>query len=104
MLFSKCIGLGFHTFITPQGSPAGRRVLGYETLATNQLTVRSSAPVCQGIPLKPALVLFQVLWTLQKYFFIGSDFKIAILKSPRYLFFFKIFDGIKIGKMMILCP
>jgi hypothetical protein len=51
----------------------------------NKLPVRSSAPVCQGIPLKPAFVLFQVRRTLQKYFFIGSDFKIAILKSPQVL-------------------
>jgi hypothetical protein len=51
----------------------------------NQLTVRSRAPVCQGIPLKQAFVLFQALLALQKYFFIGSDFKIAILKSPRVI-------------------
>ena len=35
-LFSKGIGLGFHTFITATEAPPRKRALGYETLATNQ--------------------------------------------------------------------
>jgi hypothetical protein len=38
--------------------------------------------------LKPAFVLFQAQGALQKYFFIGSDFKIAILKSPHITYNF----------------
>jgi hypothetical protein len=60
---------------------AGLRPLRYFNYRSsrfqNQLTVRSRAL------LKPAFVLLEALWALQKYFFIGSDFKITSIQMKR---------------------